>query len=71
MTHPAITARVHPAARHLIEPGALLTDLFDELDLWAVRDDLEREHDIEISDAELERCQTVGDLCRLVERVAV
>lgn len=60
-----LTQRVHPAARHLIEPDALLSDLLDEIDLWGLRDDLEHETGREISDAELARWETVGDVVEL------
>jgi acyl carrier protein len=64
MTLPSyITPHVHPARRHLIEPDAQLADLgLDLLDLWAIRDDIERGEGMIISDADLAKWQTLADV---------
>lgn len=64
-----LAARVHPCARHLIASDALLDDLLDEIDIWGLRDDLEHALGREISDAEMERWKTVGDVERVRGRV--
>ncbi len=61
-----LSAIVHPALRHLIEPDASLTDLrVDEIDLWSVRDTIERDQGRVISDGEMARWVCVADLLAL------
>lgn len=43
--------------------------LLDSLDLIAIAMDLEKEFAIEISDADIEACQTVADLIAMTERI--
>lgn len=50
------------------------THLHDDLrccpiDLTCIQMEIEMQGGFELSSFEVERCQTVGDLCRLVERV--
>lgn len=57
---------------HEPEPSDMLDDLgLDLIDLWRVRDDLERAHNIEISCDAMMRWVTVGDVMAALERVTV
>lgn len=65
-----ITSHVHPARRHLIEPDAQLTDLgLDMIDLWGIRDAIEIENEVTISDADLAKWHTLSDVVETVRAV--
>lgn len=50
-----------------VNEGDLLDDLeLDPIDLWGLRDDIEQATGIEISDDDLRKWQTVGDVVRCV-----
>ncbi len=54
-----------------VNEGDLLDDLeLDPIDLWGLRDDIERTVGIEISDDDLRKWNTVGDVIRCVEQFA-
>lgn len=54
-----------------VNEGDLLDDLeLDPIDLWGLRDDIERALGIEISDDDLRKWNTVGDVVRCVGLVA-
>lgn len=54
-----------------VNEGDLLDDLeLDPIDLWGLRDDIERTVGIEISDDDLRQWTTVGDVVRCVEQFA-
>lgn len=56
---------------HEPAPDDMLDDLgLDLIDLWRVRDDLERAHNIEISCDAMMRWVTVADISKALERIA-
>lgn len=73
MTLPScITPYIHPARRHLIDPDVQLSDLgLDLIDLWGIRDAIEIEHNVTISDADLAKWQTLGDVVETVRVVSL
>lgn len=55
------------ACTDTVNEGDLLDDLeLDPIDLWGLRDDIERALCIEISDDDLRKWNTVGDVVRCV-----
>jgi acyl carrier protein len=64
----AIAKQVHEPTIHLADDTELARIGFDSIDLVYLSMILETEHEIEISDQDLEETKTVGDLLDLVAR---
>ena len=66
-----ITPHVHPSRRHLIEPDAQLTDLgLDQIDLWDIRDTIERANNVEIADVDFAKWRSVADVAKVARELA-
>lgn len=66
-----ITPHVHPSRRHLIEPDTQLSDLgLDQIDLWDIRDTIERANNIEIADVDFAKWRSVADVAKVARELA-